>query len=72
MITIKFETGDCLELPIESFVGSVSTVLSPSFDQFITLGSQDYMRSERDVGSLVLFSFLRIPAPDQPAKFNIL
>ena len=36
--------------------GSVSTVLSPSFDQFITLGSQDYMRSDRDVGSLVLFS----------------
>lgn len=36
--------------------GSVSTVLSPSFDQFITLGSQSYMRSDRDVGSLVLFS----------------
>ena len=36
--------------------GSVSTVLSPSFDQFITLGSQGYMRSDRDVGSLVLFS----------------
>ena len=36
--------------------GSVSTVLSPSFDQFITLGSQEYMRSDRDVGSLVLFS----------------
>ena len=35
---------------------SVSTVLSPSFDQFITLGSQSYMRSDRDVGSLVLFS----------------
>lgn len=36
--------------------GSVSTVLSPSFDQFITLGSQGYMRSNQDVGSLVLFS----------------
>ena len=36
--------------------GSVSTVLAPSFDQFITLGSQGYMRSDRDVGSLVLFS----------------
>ena len=36
--------------------GSVSTVLSPSFDKFITLGSQGYMRSDRDVGSLVLFS----------------
>ena len=36
--------------------GSVSTVLSPSFDQFITLGSQSYMRSNLDVGSLVLFS----------------
>lgn len=36
--------------------GSVSTVLSPSFDQFITLGSQGYLRANRDAGSLVLFS----------------
>ncbi|MDF3202857.1 TcfC E-set like domain-containing protein [Pseudomonas sp. 1912-s] len=36
--------------------GSVSTVLSPGFDQFFTLGSQGNLRSNRDVGSLVLFS----------------
>lgn len=36
--------------------GAVSTVLSPSFDQFITLGSQGYLRANRDAGSLVLFS----------------
>lgn len=36
--------------------GSVSTVLSPSFDQFLTLGSQGNLRSNRDAGSLVLFS----------------
>lgn len=36
--------------------GSVSTMLSPSFDQFITVGSQDNLRNARDLGSLVLYA----------------
>ncbi len=36
--------------------GSVGTLLSPSFDQFITLGSQDHLRADQDAGSLVLYS----------------
>ncbi|MGB3433890.1 TcfC E-set like domain-containing protein [Achromobacter sp.] len=36
--------------------GSVSTMLSPSFDQFVTIGSQDHLRADRDAGSLVLYS----------------
>ncbi|MBD9431823.1 TcfC E-set like domain-containing protein [Achromobacter sp. ACM03] len=36
--------------------GSVSTLLSPSFDQFVTIGSQDHLRAEQDTGSLVLYS----------------
>ncbi|MDS1138918.1 TcfC E-set like domain-containing protein [Pusillimonas sp. SM2304] len=36
--------------------GAVSTLLSPSFDHFVTFGSQEHLRSDRDVGSLVLFS----------------
>lgn len=36
--------------------GSVSTVLSPGFDHFMTVGSQGYLRARRDAGSLVLFS----------------
>lgn len=36
--------------------GAVSTLLTPSFDQFVTLGSQENLRSDRDVGSLVLYS----------------
>jgi hypothetical protein len=35
---------------------SVSTMLSPSFDQFITIGSQDNLRNARDVGSVVLYA----------------
>lgn len=36
--------------------GSVSTMLSPSFDQFVTIGSQNHFRADRDTGSLVLYS----------------
>ncbi len=36
--------------------GSVGTLLSPSFDQFVTLGSQDHFRANQDTGSLVLYS----------------
>ncbi|OVZ83075.1 TcfC E-set like domain-containing protein [Yersinia intermedia] len=36
--------------------GSVSTTLSPSFDQFVTLGSQSNLRVGGDNGELVLFS----------------
>lgn len=36
--------------------GSVSTMLSPSFDQFVTIGSQNHLRADRDTGSLVLYS----------------
>ncbi|WP_371819047.1 TcfC E-set like domain-containing protein [Achromobacter sp. SD115] len=36
--------------------GSVSTMLTPSFDQFFTIGSQDHLRADRDTGSLVLYS----------------
>lgn len=36
--------------------GSIGTLLSPSFDQFITLGSQDHLRADQDAGSLVLYS----------------
>lgn len=36
--------------------GSVGTLLSPSFDQFVTLGSQDHLRADQDAGSLVLYS----------------
>ncbi|MGS1105625.1 TcfC E-set like domain-containing protein [Achromobacter anxifer] len=36
--------------------GSVSTILSPSFDQFVTIGSQNHLRADRDTGSLVLYS----------------
>lgn len=36
--------------------GNVSTTLSPSFDQFITLGSQSNLRIAGDNGELALFS----------------
>lgn len=36
--------------------GSISTMLTPSFDQFVTFGSQDHLRSARDAGHLVLYS----------------
>lgn len=41
---------------IDYNAGSVSTLLSPSFDQFITLGSQSNLRVNDDGGELVLFS----------------
>ncbi|WP_192557908.1 TcfC E-set like domain-containing protein [Pseudomonas allokribbensis] len=36
--------------------GSVSTLLSPSFDQFVTLGSQAHLNASRNAGSLILYS----------------
>ncbi|WP_241011454.1 TcfC E-set like domain-containing protein [Burkholderia sp. Ac-20392] len=36
--------------------GSVSTLLSPSFDQFVTVGSQSNLQIDRNAGSLVLYS----------------
>ncbi|WP_098555137.1 TcfC E-set like domain-containing protein [Burkholderia sp. JKS000303] len=36
--------------------GSVSTLLSPSFDQFVTVGSQTNLQVDRNAGSLVLYA----------------
>lgn len=36
--------------------GSVSTLLSPSFDQFVTIGSQGNLQGERNAGSLILYA----------------
>lgn len=36
--------------------GSVSTLLSPSFDQFVTFGSQSNLQVDRSAGSLVLYA----------------
>ncbi|MFC6299299.1 TcfC E-set like domain-containing protein [Pseudomonas spelaei] len=36
--------------------GSVSTLLSPSFDQFVTFGSQAHLNASRNAGSLILYS----------------
>ncbi|WP_456311379.1 TcfC E-set like domain-containing protein [Serratia proteamaculans] len=36
--------------------GSVSTLLSPSFDQFVTVGSQIHLLSQPNKGSLVLYA----------------
>lgn len=36
--------------------GSVSTLLSPSFDQFVTVGSQRNLQVSRSAGSLVLYA----------------
>lgn len=36
--------------------GSVSTLLSPGFDQFVTLGSQGHLHTNPNTGSLVLFA----------------
>ncbi|MTD29269.1 fimbrial protein [Erwinia sp. J316] len=41
---------------IDYLSGSVSTVLSPSFDQFITVGSQAHLQTKSHKGSLVLYS----------------
>lgn len=36
--------------------GSVSTLLSPSFDQFVTFGSQAHLNASRNAGSIILYS----------------
>ncbi|WP_233588352.1 TcfC E-set like domain-containing protein [Herminiimonas sp. KBW02] len=36
--------------------GAVSTMLTPSFDKFITIGNQENLRNTRDLGSLVLYA----------------
>ncbi|WP_176048817.1 TcfC E-set like domain-containing protein [Burkholderia sp. BCC1644] len=36
--------------------GSVSTMLSPSFDQFVTVGSQAHLQLDNNVGSLILYA----------------
>lgn len=36
--------------------GSVSTLLSPSFDQFVTFGSQTHLRHNDNAGSLILYA----------------
>jgi hypothetical protein len=36
--------------------GSVSTMLSPSFDQFVTVGSQTHLKVNTNTGSLILYA----------------
>ncbi|WP_321959037.1 TcfC E-set like domain-containing protein [Burkholderia cenocepacia] len=36
--------------------GSVNTVLSPSFDQFVTVGSQTHLKVNDNAGSLILYA----------------
>ena len=36
--------------------GSVSTVLSPSFDRFVTVGSQAHLNASHNAGSVILYS----------------
>ena len=36
--------------------GSVSTLLSPSFDQFVTVGSQTHLQVNNNAGSLILYA----------------
>ncbi|MDF9755640.1 hypothetical protein ACVWY1_003378 [Pseudomonas sp. TE6288] len=36
--------------------GSVSTLLAPSFDQFLTVGSQGNLRAQQNAGTLVMYS----------------
>ncbi|MDX9668005.1 TcfC E-set like domain-containing protein [Pseudomonas sp. P5_152] len=36
--------------------GSVNTLLSPSFDKFVTFGSQNHLQADRSAKSLVLYS----------------
>ncbi|WP_126283928.1 TcfC E-set like domain-containing protein [Burkholderia stagnalis] len=36
--------------------GSVSTLLSPSFDQFVTVGSQAHLQVNKNTGSLILYA----------------
>ncbi|RQV74574.1 TcfC E-set like domain-containing protein [Burkholderia anthina] len=41
---------------IDYEAGSVSTLLTPSFDQFVTVGSQTHLRVDANTGSLILYS----------------
>ncbi len=41
---------------IDYAAGSVSTMLSPSFDQFVTVGSQAHLQAGSDAGSLILYA----------------
>ena len=41
---------------IDYSAGSVSTMLSPSFDQFVTVGSQANLQVNNNVGSLILYA----------------
>ncbi|KWH56386.1 TcfC E-set like domain-containing protein [Burkholderia sp. AU39826] len=41
---------------IDYAAGTVSTLLTPSFDQFVTVGSQTHLRVDNNTGSLILYS----------------
>ncbi|MCA7936094.1 TcfC E-set like domain-containing protein [Burkholderia cepacia] len=41
---------------IDYAAGSVSTLLSPSFDQFVTVGSQTHLQADSRAGSLILYA----------------
>ncbi|MCA8252711.1 TcfC E-set like domain-containing protein [Burkholderia sp. AU31624] len=41
---------------IDYAAGTVSTLLSPSFDQFVTIGSQTHLQVASNAGSLVLYA----------------
>ncbi|ALX14385.1 fimbrial protein [Burkholderia cepacia JBK9] len=41
---------------IDYAAGSVSTLLTPSFDQFVTLGSQTHLQADTRAGSLILYA----------------
>ncbi|UQO38959.1 TcfC E-set like domain-containing protein [Burkholderia cepacia] len=41
---------------VDYSAGSVSTMLSPSFDQFVTIGSQANLQVNNNVGSLILYA----------------
>lgn len=41
---------------IDYMSGAVSTLLSPSFNQFVTVGSQSNLQAERNAGSLILYA----------------
>ncbi|WP_175884627.1 TcfC E-set like domain-containing protein [Burkholderia sp. BCC0044] len=41
---------------IDYAAGSVSTMLSPSFDQFVTIGSQSHLQVNSNAGSLILYA----------------
>jgi hypothetical protein len=49
-----FRTGK--QNSIDYASGSINTLLSPSFDQFATFGSQTHLKANRNAGSLILYS----------------